>query len=392
MPPQLLPASAAAFAPRASSVNVVLGSKVEPWLTQTLKRINRVKRPLNSVPQHQRCLTETLSSENAIWTLTSLMVAKAPEEELRQDPNPLVEALFNYQLITVEAYIVHVDMVLRNEVAFKLTPDSIEALIEYHKDIHTVDNKANTFDWPEKEQQAKKMHNDFVQAINKYVYRTHVSALEGLEEDGAGELLCGKSDEVKSNIMALFKTLQPPPPKPVEVFRQPPLLPSNAGPNAAANLSSLWTQQSIAAAAAASHPANAMAAAIAATAAAITSTLPAPVDAWRVLPSSPNISATSVESTNTIWANMSMQEMQHDMHSPLHNDMHQQQQQHHVTPSPPLAYSQPYSTASLYYGPSPVITSMPQLTLPSMLTPQQCGVSAGYGGFGWDRYQEYATI
>ncbi|KAL1888742.1 hypothetical protein Sste5346_009368 [Sporothrix stenoceras] len=381
MPPQLLPASAAAFAPRASSVNVVLGSKVEPWLTQTLKRINRVKRPLNSVPQHQRCLTETLSSENAIWTLTSLMVAKAPEAELRQDPNPLVEALFNYQLITVEAYIVHVDMVLRNEVAFKLTPDSIEALIEYHKDIHTVDNKANTFDWPEKEQQAKKMHNDFVQAINKYVYRTHVTALEGLEEDGAGELLCGKSDEVKTNILALFKTLTPPPPKPVEVFRQPPLLPSNAG---SANLSSLWTQQSLAAAAS-HHPANAMAAAIAATAAAITSTLPAPVDAWRVLPSSPNISATSVESTNTIWANMSMQEMQHDM------QQQQQQQMHHITPSPPMHYSQPYTTAPMYYA-SPVVTdSMSQLTLPSMLTPQQCGVSVGYGGFGWDRYQEYTA-
>ncbi|ERS99078.1 uncharacterized protein SPSK_04377 [Sporothrix schenckii 1099-18] len=382
MPPQLLPASAAAFAPRASSVNVVLGSKVEPWLTQNLKRINRVKRPLNSVAQHQRCLTETLSSENAIWTLTSLMVPKAPEAELRQDPNPLVEALFNYQLITVEAYIVHVDMVLRNEVAFKLTPDSIEALIEYHKDIHTVDNKANTFDWPEKEQQAKKMHNDFVQAINKYVYRTHVTALEGLEEDGAGELLCGKSDEVKTNIMGLFKTLTPPPPKPVEVFRQPPLLPSNAG---SANLSSLWTQPSLS-----PHPANAMAAAIAATAAAITSTLPAPVEAWRVLPSSPNISATSVESTNTIWANMSMQEMQHDMPHDM-QQQHQHQHQQHMSPSPPLHYSQAYSTAPLYYA-SPLVTEpMPQLTLPSMLTPQQCGVSVGYGGFGWDRYQEYTA-
>eukprot|EP00249_Psilotum_nudum_P027071 c34356_g1_i1 orf=214-387(+) len=57
MPAILLPASAAAFAPR-GQVNVVLNSKVEPWLTQTLKRINKIKRPLNSVPQHTRCLTE----------------------------------------------------------------------------------------------------------------------------------------------------------------------------------------------------------------------------------------------------------------------------------------------------------------------------------------------
>ena len=404
MPPQLLPASAAAFAPRASSVNVVLGSKIEPWLTQTLKRINRVKRPLNSVAQHQRCLTETLSSENAIWTLASLMVTKAPESDLRQDANPLVEAISNYQLITVEAYIVHVDMVLRNEVAFKLTPESIEALIDYHKDIHCADARAHTYDWSEKEQQCKKLHNDFIQVVNKYVFRTHVSALEGLEEDGAGELLCGKSEEVKTNILGMFKPLLPPPPKPVDVFRQPPLLPSNSS----ANLSSIWAQQSFAAAAAA--------AAIAATAASIATSMPAPVESWHVLPSSPDILTTSVEQTHPIWANMGLQgmhsemhhgmhqemqqEMHHDMHHEMHHDMHQEMhphmhhdmQQMHHTPSPPLAYTQPYSTA-MFYGSSPVMTApIPQLPLPSMFAPP-CGVSVGYGNnFGWDRYHEYTMI
>ncbi|KAJ9154954.1 hypothetical protein NKR23_g2443 [Pleurostoma richardsiae] len=342
MPPQLLPASAAAFAPRASSVNVVLGSKVEPWLTQTLKRINRIKRPLNSVPQHQRCLTETLSSTNAIWTLASLMLPKAPESELRKDPNPLIEALFNYQLIHVEAYVVHVDMVLRNEVAYKLTPDTIESLIEYHKDIHCINAKASTYDWSEKEQQCKKLHEDFVQAINKFVYRTHVSALEGLEEDGAGELLCGKSDEVKSNIMGLLKPLLPPPPRVVDVIRQQPLLPSSPA-NA-----SMWTGPTT------------------------TSALPAPVESWKILPSSPVVTSSSADSNNaSIWASMGMAEV-------------------HV-PSPPTPpYSQPYSSAGLFYS-SPVVTApLPQLPLPSMLAPQ-CGVGVGYGGFGWDRYQEYTT-
>jgi hypothetical protein len=340
MPPQLLPASAAAFAPRASSVNVVLGSKVEPWLTQTLKRVNRVKRPLNSVPQHQRCLTETLSSPNAIWTLTSLMLPKAPESELRQDSNPLVEALFNYQLLHIEAYIVHVDMVLRNEVAYKLTPDSIEALIEYHKDIHCVDAKAGTYDWSEKDQQAKKLHEDFVQAINKFVYRTHVSALEGLEEEGAGELLCGKSEEVKNNIMGLMKPLLPPPPRIVDVVRQPTLLPSSpAGVG-------LWPQ---------STPSPAA--------------VPPPVESWRVLPSSPSVTSSSADTT-PVWANMALSEAQ--------------------LPSPTPSFSQPFSSAGFFYS-SPMVTApIPALPLPSMLA-AQCGVSAGYGGFGWDRYQEYAA-
>ncbi|TVY42638.1 hypothetical protein LOCC1_G007603 [Lachnellula occidentalis] len=341
MPPQLLPASAAAFAPRASSVNVVLSSKVEPWLTQTLKRINRVKRPLNSVAQHQRCLTETLSSSTALWNLTSLMLPKAPDSELRKDENPLIEALFNYQVIHIDAYIVHVDMVLRNEVAYKLTPDSIEALIEYHTDIHCVDIAANTYNWSEKEQQVKKLHEEFIQSVNKFVYRTHVSALEGLEEDGAGELLCGKSDEVKTNIMGLFRPLLPPPPRIVDVVRQPPLLPSSpAG-------SSWWSQPNV------------------------QNSVPAPVDSWRVLPSSPSTTNSSVDN-NTFWANMGLNEIQ--------------------LPSPTPSFSQPYSTAGLYFSSPQVSAPIPALPLPSMLAQQQCGVSVGYGGFGWDsRYQEYAT-
>jgi hypothetical protein len=337
MPVTLLPASAAAFAPR-STPNVVL-AKVEPWLTATLKRINRVKRPLNSVPQHQRCLTETLSSSTAIWTLTSLMLAKAPESELRKDSNPLIEALFNYQLIHIEAYIVHVDMVLRNEVAFKLTPDSIESLIEFHKDIHCIDIAATTYSWSEKEMQVKKLHEEFIQAINKFVYRTHVSALEGLEEDGAGELLCGKSDEVKNNIMGLFLPLLPPPPRIVDVVRPPPLLPSSpAGAN-------WWSQPSI------------------------PSSVPAPVDSWRVIPSSPT--TTSSSDSHSLWASMGLNEIQ--------------------LPSPTPSYSQPYSTAGLFYSSPQVSAPIPSLPLPSMLA-SQCGVSVGYGGFGWDRYQEYATI
>ncbi|KAL1839075.1 hypothetical protein VTJ49DRAFT_1876 [Mycothermus thermophilus] len=345
MPPQLLPASAAAFAPRASSVNVVLGSKVEPWLTQTLKRINKIKRPLNSVPQHQRCLTETLSSPNAIWTLASLLLPKAPEADLRKDSNPLVEALFNYQIIHIEAYIVHVDMVLRNEVAYKLTPETIESLIAYHKDIHCVDAKANTYDWSDKEKQCKKLHDDFVQAVNKFVFRTHVSALEGLEEDGAGELLGGKSEEVKNSIMGMFKPLLPPPPKVVDVIRQPPLLPSS--PAAA-----LWSQSP--------PPVS----------------LPAPVESWKILPSSPGVASTSADSGASIWTTIGgISEVQ--------------------VPSPPPAlsqpYSQPYSTAGLYYSSPAVTAPMPQLPLPSMLAP--CGISVGYNTFGgWDtRYQEYAT-
>lgn len=340
MPVQLLPASAAAFAPRASSVNVVLGSKVEPWLTKTLKRVNKIKRPLNSVPQHQRCLTDILSSKTALWTLSSLMLTKK-EDECRQDANPLVEAMYNYHLVHIEAYIVHVDMVLRNEVAFKLTPDTIAALIAQHKDVHCVDMTRDAASWPEKDATILKMHDDFIQAVNKYVFRTHVSVLEGLEEDGVGEFLAAKSEEVKANLMLLFHPL--PTPRPATVLQ------SSPSPS-----SSWWTQPCI------------------------PSASPSPVDPWRVVPSSsPQTStATASPDTQTLWPS-------------LFSDVH-------VSPQP--AYVEPFSTAGFFYSAPTITAPIPTLPLPSMLT-SQCGMGMGYGGFGngfggfgWDRmHDNYAT-
>lgn len=345
MPISLLPASAAAFAPR-STVNVVLNTKVEPWLTQTLKRVNRVKRPLNSVQQHMRCLTETLSGSNAIWSLCSIMVPKAPDSELRRDSNPLVEALFNYQLIHIEAYVVHVDMVSQHEVAFKLTPETIEALIEYHKDIYSVDVSSSTWEWAEKEQQLKKLQDGFVQAVNRYVFRTGVRALEGLEEEGAGELLEGRGEDVKSAIMGLFLPLLPPPPRIVDVVRPAaPLLPSSPG-------SANWWVP--------------------------TQTIPshsAPLDSWRVVPSTPSPTITTCgEAQTSFWSTMGTMGFEAVQ-----------------LPSPTPSFSQPYNstspyTSSSYYSPPPASAPIPALPLPSMLA-QQCGSSAmhpGYGSFGWD--------
>ena len=269
------------------------------------------------------------------------MLPKAPESELRRDSDPLIEALFNYQVIYIEAYVVHIDMVSQNEVAFKLTPETIEALVEYHKEVHSVDTAASTWNWSEKQVQLKKLQEDFVQAANKFVYRTNAIALEGLEEDGAGELLSGRSEEVKSAIMGLFLPLLPPPPRLVDVVRPAPLLPSSTGAE------NWWDQN---------YPAHS-----------------APMDSWKVLPSSPSTTS-SADSSHGMWTSMSLNDLQ--------------------LPSPTPSFSQPYtsscSTSSDYYSAPMSMASIPQLPLPSTLVQQQCSVSAGYGGFGWDQYQNFA--
>jgi len=60
-------------------------------------------------------------------------------------------------------------------------------------------------------------------------------------------------------------------------------------------------------------------------------------------------------------------------------------------PSPTPSFSQPYSSAGLYYSSPQASAPIPALPLPSMLAQQPCGISVGYGGFGWDsRFQDYA--
>ena len=271
------------------------------------------------------------------------MLPKAPDSELRKDANPLVEALFNYQMLSIEAYVVHVDMVSQNEVAFKLTPETIESLVEYHKDVHSVDTSASTWNWSEKEVQLKKLQEDFVQAANKFVYRTNANALEGLEEDGAGELLSGRSDEVKTAIMNMFHPLLPPPPRIVDIIRPTPLLPSST---CAEN----WWQPTM------------------------SISQSAPMDSWKIVPSSPSTTS-SGDSNPSLWANMGLNELQ--------------------LPSPTPSYSQPYTTATQsppqYFSAPMSSAPIPQLPLPSTIMQQPCSTSVGYGGFGWENpYQSFA--
>jgi len=83
---------------------------------------------------------------------------------------------------------------------FKLIPDSIKSLIKYYWDIYYT----NLIDIYIDQLEIKKLHEEFIKAINKFVYYTHESILEGLEEDDSGELLSGKSKEVKTNIFSLL--------------------------------------------------------------------------------------------------------------------------------------------------------------------------------------------
>ncbi|KAL3584435.1 hypothetical protein FPOAC2_14144 [Fusarium poae] len=205
MPLQILPASAASPTPPASSVEVTLGSEVEPWFTKALERIGKSHEHLESALQLQQCLAQALSTPDATWALTTLFLPETPESA-----NPIFEAIVNYEFISVEAEIVHVKMDQCSEVAYKLTKPTIDALTKYHKDVHCVNARASTGDWADKERQCERLHEDFIHAIKMFRFYTDTSALEGLEEEGTSELMYPASEKAKETITALMKPLLPP--------------------------------------------------------------------------------------------------------------------------------------------------------------------------------------
>ena len=188
----ILPSSAAPFAPRTYPI-VVLDHKIPQWLTATLKRVSPAGRSLKNLKQHTEGLAKILSSESAIWALCSVML-KSP-----------------LGMIHIEAYVVHVDMVFRNEVSFKLTEETLDALESFHNEFQLAATASYAWDWPGKEAQMKDLQKDFVQAVNMFVYRTNAEALDELEDDGSGELLCGSSEDAKAAISRLFVPMMPPP-------------------------------------------------------------------------------------------------------------------------------------------------------------------------------------
>ncbi|CCX17435.1 Similar to hypothetical protein [Tuber melanosporum Mel28]; acc. no. XP_002835271 [Pyronema omphalodes CBS 100304] len=367
MPALLLPDTAAPFAPR-SSPTVVLPTKVDPWLTSTLKRVNRIKRSLNSVPQHLKCLTDTLSLPSAIWHLCTIMTPKAPSSQLANHSNPLTESLTTYTPLHITAYVVHVDLVLSHEVAFKLSKDTIEDLVEYHKDIYLHDQREQTWPWTEKEAAVKKLHENFVQQVNKFIYRTNANALEGLEDDGAGELLEGRAEEVKQQVLALFCPLLPPPPRVVDVVRPPAqMLPSNA-------TGSWWSPSPV--------PSNAA---------------PSPVEPWKILPSSPVEDNHHQQHSPPV--SSSQPHYSHSRQDYTHQNNNSNNWMSSMMDLPSVTYSQQQNhTAATTMGASMAMgmgsMSAPLLPLPSMVA-QQCGAGFGFG-FGWDHqagrgYADYAA-
>lgn len=64
----------------------------------------------------------------------------------------------------------------------------------------------------------RQLQEQFIQDVNRFIFYTDALALEGIDEDGVGELLRGRSNIAKAKVKSLFILLQPPYPKALRVL------------------------------------------------------------------------------------------------------------------------------------------------------------------------------
>ncbi|KAJ5654834.1 hypothetical protein N7490_001837 [Penicillium lividum] len=190
MPRPLLPSSAKAFAPRAQPY-IVLKPKYSEWLAKVIKQAksanHNIRRRKNSSGQ-VILLSIILAPDTAIWTLyvTDLFQAyyKARQVDVTSHTSP---AETRY----IQAHVVHVDTISRDEIGFKLTPDTIEGLIKFYDNHISCHMSSSIGNGPQKVMAPhhKDSKEGFVQRVNEFVFCTHVSALNSLQSDGTGTLI-----------------------------------------------------------------------------------------------------------------------------------------------------------------------------------------------------------
>ncbi|TLS20584.1 uncharacterized protein PpBr36_11297 [Pyricularia pennisetigena] len=207
MPPNIQFQSVAAFTPQPSSIIVVLGSRIESWLTKSLKRI-KPNKPLNSLAEHQIYLSKVLLSPNTIWILASLMRKGSKSES---DPE-----LYH---VNIEANIVLIDIPC-DKIVLKLTSNITNALIKYYQDVYYIKT--------EEKDQHKKLFEDFIEAIKRYIFRIPAIMFNGLEKDGTGKPFCKQNRNVKTRILNFMERLSPSPFKKVEPISESPSLSTTA--------------------------------------------------------------------------------------------------------------------------------------------------------------------
>lgn len=190
MPQHFLPSSAKAFAPR-DKPYIVLNPNYSESLATILKKAKpkdyKIRRRKDSSRQ-ATLLSILLASETAIWKICETDFFQGlwdARKAIGLPPASLPKSR------DIQAHVIHIDTISRNEMSFKLTSETIQALIEFYD--KNISCRLNSSIFKGSQKLTASHHKDpkkaFVQRINEFVFCTSVSALESLRSDGTGFLI-----------------------------------------------------------------------------------------------------------------------------------------------------------------------------------------------------------
>jgi hypothetical protein len=166
--------------------------KTAAWLKRT--GVNQTARLYWKQAQ---ILADLLGRAEATWQLGFVVLPSGSEE----DPN---KREGSFQGIPIQAKVLYIDFVRSQQVCFKLTADTIDALKEHYRALCRGSSEAHSSGDVTIEQDVKSSRDYFERGIEHFVHYVDTDCLEEMEKDGSGELTAEDSTNVKSAILELF--------------------------------------------------------------------------------------------------------------------------------------------------------------------------------------------
>lgn len=178
----ILPASAKGIVHREKPLIVL-----QPVFCEWLAGIIATARPANCSIRRRKnssgqviLLSMILAPDTAIWTLC---VTDLFQAFYRARKDVWMQQAIHSEIRFIQAHVVHIDMISRNEMGFKLTPETVRGLIEFYDNIPHHLRSSNSNGSHDSDSKWT-----FVQKVTDFVLCTPISALESLRQDGTGVL------------------------------------------------------------------------------------------------------------------------------------------------------------------------------------------------------------
>lgn len=159
------------------------GIPLDGILLGGIRKLKQCKRPLRTVIDHGTLLKELLDQSSAEWLLASVLLPRFADFTM--------SLLDEYTFINITGHVLYVDIPVKHEVVFRLSPSTINALVDYHSRLHRLCL------W------------GFRRSLEEMTISLHPRVLENLEKDGSGEAGPPETVLVRDLVAEKLKSFRP---------------------------------------------------------------------------------------------------------------------------------------------------------------------------------------